>query len=150
MLKRLTTSGNSSRHRRGHSRFVGLLILFVLLFNSVGAIFAASAVADSVKNYSSSDVELVCTGANFKWMSVSHYQKTGEILFVEAPKEAPQHSEQIKCSNQLLIDLKSSVGPINDLPEIGTISFTRSTREYLNAGYLHRKHQQYVSRAPPF
>lgn len=132
-----------------HNNAVVIGILIMLLFNSIGTIVVASALTHSAKNFTSQDVELVCTGATFKWMSVSHYQQTGEILFVDAPADAPSGFEHIQCANTYITDTSNEYCLLKAELNVSLVNNSNQTIDYLNAEYSARKHQRYSSRAPP-
>lgn len=50
---------------------------------------------------------LICTGKQFKWISASAFAETGKLVFVDAPQDAPKHSQQLKCGFGYLADSAS-------------------------------------------
>lgn len=124
-------------------------MVLALLFNSVGTLFAASSLLNQAKSFANQDVELICTGSSFKWMSISVYQQTGEIKYVDAPENAPSGFDNIKCSYSYLNDNHSDQTLLGDIPSISVSITTNEIVDYLNAEYLARKHQLAFSRAPP-
>ncbi|MCF2948549.1 hypothetical protein L0668_10560 [Paraglaciecola aquimarina] len=137
------------RHTTTKNHAVLLCLVFALFFNSVGTLFAASSLVSQAKSFTNQDVELICTGSTFKWMSVSHYQQTGEILFVDAPDNAPDGFEHIKCSYSYLNDNNSEQALISTQASLAYEPFSNQTIEFINAEYINRKHQLAPSRAPP-
>ncbi|MDU0354128.1 hypothetical protein RS130_09430 [Paraglaciecola aquimarina] len=123
-------------------------MVIMLLFNSTGSLFAASTILAQAKTYATDDIELICTGASFKWMSVSAYQQSGKIEFVEPPKNVPLGLENIKCSYSYLND--SSTDHLLHAQPTGHLQLTLANPKiaYFNAEYQARKHQLAISRAP--
>lgn len=96
------------------------------------------------------DVELICTGSTFKWMSLSVYQQTGEILFVEAPENAPSGFEHIKCSYSYLNDAQTDKFVLSHISLLPVLNYSQAKVNIINALHIGRKHQLALSRAPPF
>lgn len=139
-LFRIKTTKNKS---------VLLCLVFALFFNSVGTLFAASSLTSQAKSLNTQDVELICTGSTFKWMSVSIYQQTGEIQFVEAPENAPDGFDHIKCSYSYLYDNGSDQVLISYQKKIVFENSSNQVIDYTNAEYTARKHRLAPPRAPP-
>lgn len=131
------------------NKSVLLCLVFALFFNSVGTLFAASSLLSQAKTFSNKDVELICTGSTFKWMSVSIFEQTGEIQFVEPPENAPEGFEHIKCSYSYLNDNSSNQALFTQQTTLEFVTLTNPVIDYINAQYTAQKHQLATSRAPP-
>lgn len=131
-----------------HKLIIASMVI-ALLFNSVGTLFAASSMLSQAKIFANNDVELICTGSTFKWMSVSIYQQTGKIQFVDAPADAPEGFDAVKCSYSYLNDNKSNHGLTSEQPRLTFENYSNQSIEYINAQYTARKHKLSISRAPP-
>jgi hypothetical protein len=124
-------------------------MVIALLFNSVGTLFAASSMLSQAKSFANDDVELICTGTSFKWMSVSIYQQTGKIEFVDAPADAPEGFDTVNCSYSYLNDAHTDNALLEGSITLTFFNLSNKSIAYANAQYVARKHQLCLSRAPP-
>lgn len=130
-------------------KYVVLNVLIALLFNSVGALFAASSMLTYAQSFEDEDHVLICTGSTYKWISLSAFELTGKVEFVDAPKNAPTNLQEIKCSNAYLVDpnpdnLWEVTQPHITLPINSTLTIA-----YFDAIYAEARHQLALTRAPP-
>jgi hypothetical protein len=120
-----------------------------LLFNSIGALFAASSMLTYAQGFADEDKVLICSGSTYQWMSLSTFELTGKVEYVDAPENAPSNLQEIKCSYAYLADpnpdtpwLIAQVQPTFPLRSNITI-------DYFNALYTTARHQLALTRAPP-
>jgi len=95
------------RLNKRHHQLTLTLIIFSLLFNSIVTIAAASFVARQAQEYAESDAILICGGSTYSWVSLSHFEATGEFKPIDTPENAKNTSHLIKCANAYLADLGS-------------------------------------------
>jgi hypothetical protein len=134
---------------RQFNRSITVTILIVLLFNSIGSLFAASSMLSAAQRYADEDSILICTGSTYQWISLKTFELTGKIEFVDPPENAPAEFKDLKCSYAYLADPTVHnlwVGlPVNLNLPINTPTRIR----YFNALYGDAKHQLRLTRAPP-
>lgn len=131
------------------NQFIFQFLVFALLFNAAGTLFAASSLVGQAQNYQNEEVALICTGSTFKWISVAVYQKTGKFEFVEKPADAPQYSKNIKCAQAYLHDSHGDKAIFTHYLNLTAIKIHFNSLPTINAEYLVKKHQLATSRAPP-
>jgi hypothetical protein len=95
------------RLSKQHHQLTLALIIFSLLFNSIVTLAAASLVARQAQQYADSDAILICGGSSYRWVSLSHFEATGEFKPIETPENAKNANHPIKCANTYLADLGS-------------------------------------------
>jgi hypothetical protein len=120
-----------------------------MLFNSVGSLFAASSMLSYAQGFADEDRVLICTGSTYKWISLSTFELTGKVEFVDAPENAPSTLQEIKCSYAYLADPNPDnlwlTKQLND-----TLPITSSVAiGYFGAIYATARHQLALTRAPP-
>jgi len=130
-------------------KYIALSVLVALLFNSVGSLFAASSMLTYAQGFVDEDRVLICTGSTYKWISLSTFELTGKVEFVEAPENAPSNLQEIKCSYAYLADPNPDhyceiMQPAFTLPIVSNI-----TIGYFDAIYATARHQLALTRAPP-
>lgn len=130
-------------------KYIALSVLLALLFNSVGTLFAASSMMSYAQSFADEDRILICTGSSYKWISLSAFESTGNIEFVDAPENAPSSLQEIKCSYAYLADPNPDY-----LWPITQTNFTLAvdsnlTINYFGAIYATARNQLALSRAPP-
>jgi len=81
-------------------------MLFALLFNSVASVLVAGSLIRHAQAYADDNVMLICTGSTFKWISVSTYNQSGKLEFVEPPADSPSEYASPKCSFTYLSQTK--------------------------------------------
>jgi hypothetical protein len=124
-------------------------VLFTLLFNSIGALYAASSLLSRAQTFANDNTALICTGSSFKWISMSVYQQTGIIAFVDAPDNAPSNIEQTKCSYAYLADTHCDDKYLTGQKHTISLVNSNIAMSYINAIYATAKHQLAPSRGPP-
>ncbi len=126
------------------------LVLFTLLFNSIVSITAASFVAKQAQQYADDDAILICGGSTYSWVSLSHFEATGEFKSIDPPADAPEESHSVKCVNAYLADLSTDelvflVSNLTNLIKISGETFSFESFFTTDKNYLLPS-----SRAPPF
>jgi hypothetical protein len=130
-------------------KYIALSVLIALLFNSVGALFAASSMLTYAQSFADEDRVLICTGSTYKWISLSAFEVTGKVVFVDAPENTPANLQEVKCSYTYLADPNPGVFWPTTQPELCLPVNSNTTIGFFNALYASAKHQLALSRAPP-
>lgn len=131
-------------------RYLTCWVLFALLFNSVGSVFASASILSHAQSFADDDKTLICTGSSYQWISMQYFHQTGEIKFVEPPADAPQSVTEIKCSYAYLSDTGSAY-LFSHSADAELLPVTQARpNAYITASYSLAKHRLAVSRAPPF
>ncbi|MBL4631674.1 MAG: hypothetical protein JKY14_11125 [Paraglaciecola sp.] len=130
-------------------KHIVLSILVALLFNSLGTLFTANTILTNAQNYVDEDSVLICTGSTYKWISLSAFELTGKVKFVDAPEDAPDNLHEIKCIYAFLADHNpDTLWPFAPTPLILPVN-SNTAISYFSALYATSKHQLALSRAPP-
>lgn len=87
--------------------FAQILLLCALLFNATGALFAANSIVNKAQAFANDDAILICTGHEYKWISLSAFEQTGALEFIPPPDDAPTNAHGIKCTFAYLADSHS-------------------------------------------
>mgnify|MGYP000197484570 CR=1 FL=1 len=124
-------------------------VFIALLFNSIGSLFAASMMLNNAQQYADEDRILICTGSVYKWISLSSFEETGQLEFVDAPSNAPANLQEVKCSYAYLADPNSDDVWPTYTKTFTTVINNTQTLAYFNAIYATSRHQLALSRAPP-
>ncbi|WP_016954633.1 hypothetical protein [Catenovulum agarivorans] len=129
-------------------KFICCMALASLLLSSLLQPFVASVHSQQAQQYANDDTVLICTGAQFQWISLSATQSAGQLVFVEPPQDAPTELKQIDCSWGLLAEPAYHA----DISVTAKVSFTQyqalQTRLYQQA-YRTFNYRPNLSRAPP-
>ncbi|XOV78740.1 MAG: hypothetical protein ACFHVJ_17675 [Aestuariibacter sp.] len=95
-------------HRQFSIRFaVFAYAAIALLCNSFVGFLVSAQTAQYGLKFADQDTMLICTGKQFKWISASAFSETGKLVFVDAPQDAPEHRQQLKCGFGFLADSAS-------------------------------------------
>ncbi|MDN4502738.1 hypothetical protein QX776_10000 [Alteromonadaceae bacterium BrNp21-10] len=129
-------------------RLLSSLLMLVMLFNSTASVLAAAWITDDAQQYAGEDKILICTGSSFKWISESAFFESNQLVFVDAPADAPAELQQIDCSYKYLSDLYT------DLPNMLDSSIDHIAYQALNSRLAQRPYTAFAyqsahSRAPP-
>ncbi|WP_152537624.1 hypothetical protein [Catenovulum agarivorans] len=104
--------------------------------------------SQQAQQYTNDDTVLICTGAQFQWISLSATQSAGQLVFVEPPQDTPTEYQQIDCSWGLLAEPAYQA----DILLTANVSFAQyqalQTRLYQQA-YATFNYRPNLSRAPP-
>ncbi|WP_299081030.1 hypothetical protein [uncultured Paraglaciecola sp.] len=130
-------------------RYIAISVLIALLFNSVGSLVAASSMVSHAQSFADDDRVLICTGSTYKWISLSSFELTGKVEFVDAPENAPTYLQEIKCTYAFLADPTFDDLWVITQPHSTLGINTSSTIGYFNAIYATAPHRLALSRAPP-
>ena len=84
-----------------------ILLLCALLFNATGALLAANNIVNKAQAFANDDAILICTGHEYKWISLSAFEQTGALEFISPPDDAPENAHGIKCTFAYLADSHS-------------------------------------------
>lgn len=130
-------------------QYITISVLVALLFNSIGSLFAASMMLNNAQQYADEDRILICTGSVYKWISLSSFEETGQLEFVEAPSNAPANLQEVKCSFAYLADPNTDDSWPQSTKVLEDAINNNQTIAYFNAVYATARHQLALSRAPP-
>ena len=130
-------------------QYITISVLVALLFNSIGSLFAASMMLNNAQQYADEDRILICTGSVYKWISLSSFEETGQLEFVEAPSNAPANLQEVKCSFPYLADPNPDDIWPQSTNNLEAAIKNNQTIAYFNAVYATARHQLALSRAPP-
>ncbi len=86
------------------THFAQMFLLCALLFNATGALFASNSIINQAQTFANDDAVLICTGHEFKWISLSTFEQTGTLEFIQPPEDAPTNAHGIKCTFAYLAD----------------------------------------------
>jgi hypothetical protein len=123
--------------------------LLALLFNSVGTLFAASSMLRYAQGFEDEDRVLICTGSTYKWISLSTFEQTGKVEFVDAPENAPTSLKEIKCSYAYLADPNSDSLWVTTQTNLNLPVVSNLSIDYFGAIFATARHTLSLSRAPP-
>ncbi len=104
---------------------------------------------ESVSALASDDIELICTGKDMRWISVSATQLQGKFVFV-TPDLEDEQTTHVDCTNSVLADtpqstpLPSDISVSTHFVEYASYSVRIAQRPYTSFAYAAP-----LSRAPP-
>ncbi|GEA10000.1 hypothetical protein KUL49_03750 [Alteromonas sp. KUL49] len=103
----------------------------------------------SVSALASDDIELICTGKDMHWISVSATQLQGKFVFV-TPDLDETHSKHVDCTNSVLADTPQST-PIPSDISVSThfVEYTSYSARIAQRPYISFAYAAPLSRAPP-
>lgn len=130
-------------------KYIALSVLTALLFNSVGALFAASSMLTYAQGFADEDRVLICTGSTYKWISLSTFELTGKVEYVDAPENAPSNLQEIKCSYAYLADHNPGPPWLTAQVQLTLPLNSNTAIGYFSALYATARHQLALTRAPP-
>ena len=95
------------------------------------------------------DIELICTGTQMKWISLSLTQEIGSFVYVEAPEEFDDTSFEHLCPVGAFADIQ----PFDELSRTGVLItfqvFQALISRINQRPYTLFAYQNPLSRAPP-
>lgn len=83
---------------------IAIGLILSLIASQYLSVFSALAIKHLGDDYLDQDVTLICTGKTFKFVSLSAFQQTGELVFVDAPTDAPDEPHNYVCPSFLSLD----------------------------------------------
>ena len=96
------------------------------------------------------DVELICTGAQMKWISLPLTEELGQFVFVEAPEEFAELPLDNLCPQGTLAEVQSAAGLVSHSILVLFDRYRGYAADQLQRPYTLFAYQKAQSRAPPF
>jgi len=84
---------------------LSILLLSALVLNALRPAYAAYAMQQVAQVGATNDLMLICTGKGMKWASLSLFEQTGQLQYVESPPELGKLQLQ-HCPLYYLSDLQ--------------------------------------------
>jgi|TARA_R110002012_G_scaffold153561_2_gene313677 hypothetical protein len=126
-----------------------MFLLCALLFNATGALFASSSIINQAQTFANDDAVLICTGHQFKWISLSTFEQTGTLEFIQPPDDAPTNAHSIKCTFAYLADCHNDKALVATNP-VSVAHFTQNSPALPYASVVKNHPYSLAStRAPP-
>ncbi|MEP1382392.1 MAG: hypothetical protein ABJK64_01220 [Paraglaciecola sp.] len=129
---------------------ITLAVIFALLFNAIASLYVSASMLNNAKSFAAEDSVLICTGSSYKWMSLSVYELTGKVEYIEPPENTPHNSQDIRCVYGYLSDAKYNDLVINSFDHLVIPIDVNLNINYFEALYPNAKHQLSLTRGPPF
>ena len=95
------------------------------------------------------DIELICTGAQMKWISLSLTEELGRFVFVDAPDDYSDIALDNLCPQGTLADHKFASDTSGHTGLIQFVVFRQFIARLLQRPYTFFAYQKALSRAPP-
>lgn len=130
-------------------RVVTWLICLSLLLQNAMAMGLASYSMSVMTEVSQEDIELICTGKDMRWISISATQLQGKFVFV-TPDLDDEHTTHVDCTNNVLADTPQST-PIPSDISVSTdfVEYTSYSARIAQRPYTSFTYAAPLSRAPP-
>jgi hypothetical protein len=90
-------------------RVIAFGLVLSLIFSQYLSVFAALSIKQINLDYLSQDITLICTGKTFKLVSLSAFEQTGELVFIEPPSNAPEGEHSYECPSLYALDKKADI-----------------------------------------
>ncbi|MEP0356063.1 MAG: hypothetical protein ABJH06_05980 [Paraglaciecola sp.] len=132
-----------------HRLDITLTVIFALLFNAIASLYVSASILNHTKDFAGEDSVLICTGTSYKWMSLSVYELTGKVEYIEPPENTPHNSQDIRCVYGYLSDANYHDLAINNVGHLVTPIDVNFNIRYFEALYPNAKHQLSLTRGPP-
>jgi hypothetical protein len=95
------------------------------------------------------DIELICTGKEMKWISLSKTAQTNHFVFVNAPEEAFDIDIKNLCPDNVLSDFKNIIPPLDHDGLAQFVSYRARLVRLAQQPYTAYPYQKAHSRGPP-
>lgn len=125
-------------------------MIFTLLFNAITSLYVSASMFNDAKDFVDEDSVLICTGTSYKWMSLSVYERTGKVEYIEPPEHTPKNLKDIRCVYGYLADSNDNDLAVNSLNNLIAPLDKNPNISYFEALYADAKHQLSLTRGPPF
>ena len=125
---------------------------YLCLVLALQGTFAVVVQHDRLANVQASttgDVELICTGAEMKWISLPLTEELGQFVFVEAPEEFADLPLDNLCPEGALADAQSAYGLVSQAVLVQFHRYQGYAASLLQRPYTLFPYQKAQSRAPP-
>lgn len=90
-------------------RVVAFTLVLSLIISQFFSVSAALTVKQVNLEFLNQDITLICTGKTFKFVSLSAFEQTGELVFVDPPADAPDDDHTYECPSLFALDKKDDI-----------------------------------------
>lgn len=129
--------------------FVRYLITVLFALQVASAPWLASASRVAIQADASEDLLLVCTGAEYRWISLSASASSGDFIFVDAPADAPETDPSDHTPTCLLGWLQLDQSLLTQIDQVELLTHLESFYAVVFSAQRQRVFSGYSSRAPP-
>lgn len=95
------------------------------------------------------DTELICTGAEMKWISVSQTQQSGHFVYVEPPTDIDNTLVNNACPAGLLADVQPATALVSGSLHSQFVAYQVLVQSLQQHCYTSFAYNTALSRAPP-
>jgi hypothetical protein len=95
------------------------------------------------------DIELICTGKEMKWISLSKTAQSNHFVFVNAPEEAFDTNLKNLCPGKVLSDFKRTTVTLEQYGLAQFVSYRARLVRLAQQPYTAYPYQKALSRGPP-
>lgn len=129
--------------------FLRYLMSLLFALQVASAPWLASASRMAIQEDAAEDLLLVCTGADYRWISLSASAASGDFVFVEAPEEAPKTNQPDHTPTCLLGWLQLDPSLISDIDQVELLTHLENFLAVIFSAQRQQVFSGYSSRAPP-
>ncbi|WJG10677.1 hypothetical protein [Aliiglaciecola sp. LCG003] len=104
---------------------------------------------EQLRLQSFNDIELICTGKEMKWISLSQSNQFNHFVFVDAPEEASEFPIENLCPDKVMSDFKNALAMQSHSVLSQFVSYTARLERLAQQPYTAYPYQTAHSRAPP-
>lgn len=131
------------------SRFLAYCLCIVLVLQGAVALLVQQHQLANFKANNQGDVELICTGSQMKWISLSLTEELGSFVFVDAPDGAEELPLDSLCPAGAMADIQSNVALVSLAIQITFDAYRAFAARLNQRPYTLFAYQSAQSRAPP-
>lgn len=137
-------------YKAAKQRTIAFALVLSLIASQYLSVFAALSIKQINLDYLSQDITLICTGKSFKFVSLSAFEQTGKLVFIDPPAQAPESEHSYECPSLFALDKKDDISFDSDpnLARLIEISATNSPQTFSEQSSL--AFLVSPARAPPF
>ena len=121
-----------------------------MLLQSVFRLLFNSQQLAKLRLQSFNDIELICTGKEIKWISLSKTAQSNHFVFVNAPEEAFDIDITNLCPDNVLSDFKNIIATLDHEGLVQFVSFRARLVRLAQQPFTAYPYQKSHSRAPLF
>ncbi len=129
-------------------KFCYLLCTILLLQGGLRLLVNGQQLAN-LRLQSFNDIELICTGKQMKWISLSKTAEFQHFVFVDAPEEAQDIDMKNLCPESVLSDFKNSLATLEQDGLTQFVSYRAKIARLAQQPYTAYPYQKAFSRGPP-
>lgn len=120
----------------------------MLLQGGVRLLFNSQQLA-TLRLQSFNDIELICTGKEMKWISLSKTAQSNHFVFVNVPLEALDIEIKNLCPDNVLSDFKNIIAALEHDGLVQFVSYRARLVRLAQQPFTAYPYQKAHSRAPP-